>query len=304
MRKVKYKDYIYKWIINKKDYIKESTYANYSNIIFNYIIPKLGNYNIKKINYIIIQEFITFLYDSKNLSVKTIKDIVAVIKSSLKDYNYNFLKFKFNYPKEKEFKKMNILTKEEQNKIVRYIFNNINYKNIGILLSLTLGIRIGELCALKWKDIDLKNGIISINKTIQRIYIKDINKIKTKILISNPKSLNSNRIIPLNDELINLFLKLKTQNNYYFLTGSENYIEPRSYRNYFNKVLNDLGIKHYKFHTLRHTFATNCIELGFDYKVVSEILGHSNINTTLNIYVHPKMNLKKECIKSIYNNMK
>lgn len=301
---MKYKSYIYKWLINKKDYIKESTYANYSNIIFNYIIPKLGNYNTKKINYNVVQEFITFLYNHKKLSVKTIKDVISVVKMSLKDFSYNFINYKFSYPKEKEIKKVNILSKEEQNKIVKYIFDNINYKNMGILLSLTLGIRIGELCALKWDDIDLDNETININKTIQRIYTKDFKKIKTKILISNPKSLNSNRIIPLNADLINLFCKLKNHNNYYFLTGNENYIEPRNYRNYFNKVLEDLNIKHYKFHTLRHTFATNCIELGFDYKVVSEILGHSNINTTLNIYVHPKLSLKKECIKSIYDNIK
>ena len=313
MRKIKYKKYIYKWLQDKKNYIKESTYSNYSNIIFNYIIPFLGNYYIDSLNNYIIQNYILFLFekggkDNKGLSLKTIKDILMIIKSSIKKsfYEYNIKPFslKFNYPKIDNIKKMNILSKEEQNKIVKYILNNINNKNVGILLSLILGIRIGELCALKWGDFDLNNEIISINKTIQRIYIKDIDKKETKIIISSPKTLSSNREIPITKDIIYILNKIKTNNNDYFLSGNNKYIEPRSYRNYFNNLLKKLNIKHYKFHSLRHTFATNCISYGFDYKIVSELLGHSNINTTLNIYVHPKMSQKKECINNLYKNFK
>ena len=313
MRKIKYKKYIYKWLQDKKNYIKESTYSNYSNIIFNYIIPFLGNYYIDSLNNYIIQNYILFLFekggkDNKGLSLKTIKDILMIIKSSIKKsfYEYNIKPFslKFNYPKIDNIKKMNILSKEEQNKIVKYILNNINNNNVGILLSLILGIRIGELCALKWGDFDLNNEIISINKTIQRIYIKDIDKKETKIIISSPKTLSSNREIPITKDIIYILNKIKTNNNDYFLSGNNKYIEPRSYRNYFNNLLKKLNIKHYKFHSLRHTFATNCISYGFDYKIVSELLGHSNINTTLNIYVHPKMSQKKECINNLCKNFK
>lgn len=299
--KIKYKDYIYKWLENKKIGIKESTYANYSNIISNYIVPKLGKYKIKKINHDIIQEYIYYLYDTKKLSTKTIKDVIIVVKASLKTIN-NKIDFKFIYPKIIN-NKVNILTKKEQNIIVKYINENISYKNIGILLSLMLGIRIGELCALKWNDINLNEEIITVNNTIQRIYIKSKKECKSKVIITSPKTLYSQRKIPLNKDILNLLNKLQKDKNTYFLTGNNKFIEPRSYRNHFNKVLNNLNIKHYKFHCLRHTFATNLIEMGFDYKVVSELLGHSNINTTLNIYVHPKMSIKKECINSLYNSI-
>lgn len=296
--KYKYKDYIYLWLKEKKISIKESTYFNYLYIVEKYIIPQLGKYNVKKLNYDVIQEYIYYLYNEKKLSTKTIKDIVMVIKLSLRKYNKNF-NFKFNYPKLNN-KNMNILTKEEQNILVKYINDNPSYKNIGILLSLFLGMRIGEICALKWSDINIKEEIISINNTIQRVYDKLENK--SKIIISSPKTINSKRQIPISKGILKL-IKDKKDTDLYFLTSSNTFIEPRSYRNYFDKILKNLNINHYKFHTLRHTFASNLIEFGFDYKLVSELLGHSNINTTLNNYVHPKASLKKECINKLYNNL-
>lgn len=301
MIKIRYKKYIYNWLENKKPYIKESSYANYSNIITNYIVPKLGKYSIKKINHELIQKHIFYLNKELKLSVKTIKDVVIVIKSSLKKYNSQLFLMRFEYPKCSFIKNTNILTKNDQNKIVKYIINNNDNKNIGILLSLILGLRIGELCALRWDNINFDKKTISINKTLQRIYIKGNNKSISKVIVTSPKSLNSNREIPLNEEVTLLLYKLKLEGKFYILTGTEKFIEPRSYRNYFNKLLANLDIEHHKFHSLRHTFATNCLELGFDYKMVSELLGHSNISTTLNIYVHPKMSQKRKCINELYS---
>lgn len=297
--KYKYKDYVYLWLDEKKLSIKESTYFNYLYIIEKYIIPKLGKYHLKKINYDIVQKYIYYLYNEKKLSTKTIKDIVMVIKLSLKNHNNKVFNYRFNYPKSNE-KKMNILTKEEQNILVKYINNNISYKNIGILLSLSLDMRIGEICALKWSDINIDEEIITINNTIQRVYNKSKNE--SKIIIASPKTINSKMQIPLSKGMLNL-IGNKKDDNLYFLTSNKSYIEPRCYRNYFNNILKKLNISHYKFHTLRHTFATNLIEIGYDYKLVSELLGHSNINTTLNIYVHPKISLKKECINELYNKL-
>lgn len=193
------------------------------------------------------------------------------------------------------------MTKNEQNKIVRYVLNNNDNKSIGVLLSLVLGIRIGELCALKWGNINFDKKTISINETLQRICIKGINGNISKVIITSPKSFSSSREIPLSKDVLYLLYKLRSEKKFYILTGTEKYIEPRSYRNYFSKLLVKLNIEHHKFHDLRHTFATNCLELGFDYKMVSELLGHSNINTTLNIYVHPKMAQKRKCIDTLYN---
>lgn len=305
-KKILYKDWIYTWLLEKKDYIKESTYANYSNNIFNHIIPKLGNYYLNELNHKVIQDFLLEL--SKNgrkdnnggLAEKTIKDITIIIKGSIKkginEDKIKYIELTFNYPKDNKENKLYVLTKREQNKITNYVLENINSRNIGLLISLYSGIRIGELCALKWEDVDFKKNCLTINKTIQRVYIKDKNKNISKVIITTPKTKNANREIPINKDFLEILKKVKSDKKHYILTGNEKYIEPRTYRKYFNKVLDELKIKHFNFHSLRHTFATNCISLGVDYKTVSELLGHANVNITLNLYVHPRYSQKKKCI--------
>ena len=305
-KKILYKDWIYTWLLEKKDYIKESTYANYSNNIFNHIIPKLGNYYLNELNHKVIQDFLLEL--SKNgrkdntggLAEKTIKDITIIIKGSIKkginEDKIKHIELTFNYPKDNKENKLYVLTKREQNKITNYVLENINSRNIGLLISLYSGIRIGELCALRWEDIDFKKNCLTINKTIQRVYIKDKNKNISKVIITTPKTKNANREIPINKDFLEILKKVKSDKKNYILTGNEKYIEPRTYRKYFNKILDELRIKHFNFHSLRHTFATNCISLGVDYKTVSELLGHANVNITLNLYVHPRYSQKKKCI--------
>lgn len=305
-KKILYKDWIYTWLLEKKDYIKESTYANYSNNIFNHIIPKLGNYYLNELNHKVIQDFLLEL--SKNgrkdntggLAEKTIKDITIIIKGSIKkginEDKIKHIELTFNYPKDNKENKLYVLTKREQNKITNYVLENINSRNIGLLISLYSGIRIGELCALRWEDVDFKKNCLTINKTIQRVYIKDKNKNISKVIITTPKTKNANREIPINKDFLEVLKKVKSDKEHYILTGNEKYIEPRTYRKYFNKILDELKIKHFNFHSLWHTFATNCISLGVDYKTVSELLGHANVNITLNLYVHPRYSQKKKCI--------
>lgn len=305
-KKILYKDWIYTWLLEKKDYIKESTYANYSNNIFNHIIPKLGNYYLNELNHKVIQDFLLEL--SKNgrkdnnggLAEKTIKDITIIIKGSIKkginEDKIKHIELTFNYPKDNKENKLYVLTKREQNKITNYVLENINSRNVGLLISLYSGIRIGELCALRWEDVDFKKNCLTINKTIQRVYIKDKNKNISKVIITTPKTKNANREIPINKDFLEILKKVKSDKKNYILTGNEKYIEPRTYRKYFNKILDELKIKHFNFHSLRHTFATNCISLGVDYKTVSELLGHANVNITLNLYVHPRYSQKKKCI--------
>ena len=218
------------------------------------------------------------------------------LKKAINEDKMKHIELTFNYPKDQHDNKIYILTKHEQNKITDYVLKNLTTRNVGILISLYSGIRIGELCALKWEDIDFKKGILDINKTIQRIYIKDKEKNISKVIITTPKTKNANREIPINKDFLEILKKVKTNKEDYILTGNSNYIEPRTYRKYFNKVLKEAKIKHFNFHSLRHTFATNCISLGVDYKTVSELLGHANVNITLNLYVHPRLSQKKKCI--------
>ena len=237
-RKILYKDWIYTWLIEKKDYIKESTYANYSNNIFNHIIPKLGNYTLNEINHKIIQDFLLELSKSGRkdntggLSEKTIKDITIIVKGSIKkginEGKIKHIELSFNYPKDNKEKSIYILTKHEQNKITNYVLDNRNTKNIGFLISLYSGIRIGELCALQWKDIDFKNNKLMISKTIQRVYIKDKDKSISKVIITTPKTKNANREIPINKDFIELLKPLKTDKDNYILSSNDKYIEPRT----------------------------------------------------------------------------
>lgn len=310
--KVLYKDWIWDWLLYKKDYIKESTYANYSNIISNHIAPDLGKYYLNELNNKIIQGFLLKKYKTGRvdnlggLSTKTIRDIVAIIKSSLKfamkeelipSFNLDFI-----YPKVNTKDKIYTLSRQDQYKLTKYILENQTTKNLGILLTLYSGIRIGELCALQWKDIDFKNNILHINKTLQRVYIKDKQVNKSKIIITNPKTHNAEREIPLNKEFAKELNKFKTNPDDYILSCSEKWVEPRTYRRFFERVLEKSKVEKINFHGLRHTFATNCINLGVDYKTVSELLGHATVNITLNLYVHPQMSQKKKCIDLICKN--
>ena len=311
-KKILYKDWLWYWMQKKKDYIKESTYSNYSNIISNHIIPDLGNIKLFNLNNKLIQEYLINKYKTGRLdgngglSNKTIRDIIAVVKSSLKyaikEEMINNINLDFIYPKIGNKDKIYIMPKKDQEKLITYIKQNENTRNLGILLSLYSGIRIGELCALQWRDIDFRSNILHINKTLQRIYIKDNKESISKIIITSPKTHNADRDIPLNKEFSEILKKYKTESDNYILSNCDKWIEPRTYRRYFKKCLNKAKVNEINFHGLRHTFATNCIKLGVDYKTVSELLGHANVNITLNLYVHPQMSQKKKCIDLICKN--
>ena len=157
------------------------------------------------------------------------------------------------------------------------------------------GLRIGEVCALQWTDIDTNKGILYVRRTVQRITNQG-GKTKTKLFVGSPKSKSSIRAIPVPNFLVPIIYTLAQEDppDAYILTGLINKpLEPRTFQYYFNQVLNVAGIKKTKYHTLRHTFATNCVALGFDIKSLSEILGHSNVSITLNKYVHPTMQQKR-----------
>jgi integrase len=304
-KKTLYDDWLLKWLEIKKNYVKESTYANYSNIVFNYIKPYFKGTSLSKLKSNDIQKFILYCYKEKYLSPKTIKDIIIIIKMSLREANgygiYDYFEVKFKYPKNLEIIKIKTLSKREQNIIIKYCQENPNSKSLGLLLTIFSGIRIGELCALKYSDFNLKTKEVTINKTIQRIYIKE-NELngKSKIITTNAKTKKSNRIIPLHKIFCDFLKNLNYENDDFFISNSKKQIEPRTYRKYYSNVLNHLKIKHINFHALRHTFASNCIKNGIDPKTVSELLGHSSVNITLNLYVHSSEEQKRKCINSIY----
>lgn len=193
-------------------------------------------------------------------------------------------------------KEKSLLGKAEQTMLNNYLTSNPNASNVGILLSATTGIRIGELCALKWGNIDLEKRTLTIKNTVQRIKSID-GSTATKLIITLPKSNSSVRKIPLPDFIIPILRNLKGNNDYYILSGTRAIIEPRTMQYRFKHILSDLNLPNVSFHSLRHGFATTCIALGFDVKTLSEILGHSSVEITLNRYVHSSMERKAEFMK-------
>ena len=173
------------------------------------------------------------------------------------------------------------------------------------LLILATGLRIGEICGLKWSDINTDNGTIVVNRTIERIYMVEGEHKHTELVINTPKTKNSCREIPMNKELLAMVKPLKkvVNTDFYVLTNEEKPTEPRTYRNYYHRLMAHLDIPRLKYHGLRHSFATRCIESNCDYKTVSVLLGHANITTTLNLYVHPNMEQKKKCITKMFKSL-
>lgn len=198
-----------------------------------------------------------------------------------------------------------VLNKGNQRKIMEFVKSNFTFRNLGIYICLSSGLRIGEVCALTWDDIDTDLRVITITKTIQRIYLPN-EKDKTKIIIDTPKSKNSIRKIPMSYELCKMIKPLKKVVNgaFYVLSNSAIPTEPRTYRNYYKRLIKELDIPPMKFHGMRHSFATRCIECNCDYKTVSVLLGHSDISTTLNLYVHPNMEQKRLCIERMSKSLK
>lgn len=301
INKIYFTDLSYEWLKSKEDKIKKATYLNYKYIIDKYLNPSLKNISLKELEDFDFNLVVNKL--GKKLAPKTTKDIVTILKSILNfildNYDLKINVKLIKSPKQSK-KPLEVLTKSEQQKIEKYCIKENSLKNIGILICLNTGIRIGEICALKWENIDLERRELRIRKTIERVYDSQL---KTSIIIDNPKTQNSVRDIPISNKLFSLLYKIRKnyEKDDYFLTGKSNqFIEPGNYRMYFNKILKKLKIKNkYKFHILRHTFATNCINIGMDIKSLSEILGHSNVEITLNKYVHSSYETKKKFLEKL-----
>ena len=274
---------ISEWLESKIS-IKESSYTNYYSIVYSKIIPFFRNMTLSAIDNNLILKYIKHLQD-QNLSSKRIKDIMLVLKQFL---NYENIYIKYELPKVIRNKVITI-TDEDIQIIEKKAINSNNIKLFAILLDLYTGMRIGELCALQWKDFDFKNKIIHITKTLVRIKNKDKNSIyHTKVIIDTPKTQNSIRDIPINERIYTDLFKFKSNDEFYILTGSKKFITPKSYYLFYQRFLKHNHIKKYSFHSLRHTFATHSLLCGIDIKTLSEILGHSSVKTTLDLYVHIK----------------
>lgn len=289
------------WLKSKSD-LKIQSLLNYENLINKYLTNSLGKLKIIDIKCIDIENLFTEL-KNKSIAISTRKTLIYLIRSSL-NYAYNngysdyidISNIKFKLPNKTIF----VLSKEEQNILENKLKNKSNIRKTCLLLCLYTGLRVGEVCGLKWGDIDFSNKSLTIKRTIERIKNKDKNiKSKTILIESTPKSDASNRIIPIPEFMIRLLNDYKNNKGYFILSNSEKLYDPRQFESFYSRILKSCNIPPNKFHTLRHTFATRCIESKMDIKTLSEILGHSQVETTLKLYVHPSYEMKKTSLENL-----
>lgn len=295
------------WKNEKRQFVKKSTFATYSLIVDTHILPAFGL--LERVTEKDVQDFVLHKIE-RGISQKTIKDMLIVLRMMLKFGAKNsycsYVPFDVIYPTDCERQELEVLSVTNQKIIMRFVEKNFTFRNLGIFICLSTGMRIGEICALKWEDIDINLGVIHVRKTLQRIYIRENGVNRTELVMDTPKTSTSMRDIPMTKDLLSILKPLTRVVNqeYFVLTNDTVPTEPRTYRNYYKKLLVKLNIPQIKFHGLRHSFATRCIESHCDYKTVSVILGHSNISTTLNLYVHPNFEQKKKCIDKMIRALK
>lgn len=301
-------EYAEKWLESAKTRVKDSTYNKYRNTLHSYVIPDLGELKWCDVNREQVEKFTKRMLSNggkkgTGLTEGTVGGILTVLGQVFDYAAEHGADVSFDISSitvKKEQKEVKVLTFGDQKKLCRYLRNHPSERNIGILICIYTGLRIGEVCGLRWEDISFSDRTIIVRRAVQRIQTNDDQGRKTKVVITTPKSASSVRTIPIPSELFEILLSFRGDRSGYILTGSrDKFVEPRTMERQLDKVLQEAGIEHVNFHALRHTFATRCVEIDFEVKSLSEILGHSSVNITLNRYVHPSMNLKRSNMEKL-----
>lgn len=292
-----------RWEENVGQQIKESSFVKYHVIVENHLIPALGKVNVEDMTHELIEDFSLSMLrcGGKNgapLSPRTVSDILCVLRSILRFARRSGAVIPCDGSSVRIRRPpvdIRVLTRHEQEILCAFLYNNISLRNAGILLSLFAGLRVGEICALRWEDIVLEERILHVRHTMHRIQNLEPEGPRTRVIVTTPKTATSTRMIPLPEDLAQLIESLPGEHRGFFLTGREDaYAEPRIMQYHFHRCMEKCGLAPANYHALRHTFATRCVELGFDVKCLSELLGHSTVTMTMDRYVHPTMDHKRE----------
>ncbi len=305
---VLFQDVAYGWLSAKKLTVKESTYSYYTVMLNNFLIPEFGDLQLSKITSEMLSSFLLSLKDrerkcgGKTLAPKTIGDLKTILEQVLnyaKDQNM-IQNVPSCPPVSRRQTAIRVLSMNEQRLVEQEALKEDTTFTLGVLLSLYGGLRIGEVCALKWENFDFQNGTVRIDKTASRIVnIENGKPAGTKIVIGSPKTECSLRTIPLPETVLSYFSARRRSGSVYLLTGTKKLMEPRACLARYKRFLKRAGVADNTWHCLRHTFATRCVENGVDTKSLSEIMGHSDVKITLQRYVHPSMETKKEQVNKL-----
>lgn len=298
-----YEDVCGEWMDFIRTYAKESTAAVYAYTLRRYLLPHFGRYNPAEISEGRVNRYIAELAKQKThfrhgrFSAVTVANIAVIFKMTLA-FAHRHLSLpiplcRLRLPSAR--KESSRLPDGDWQKLRRIILADSSKTAAVIALAACMGMRIGEICALRRSDIDFQNGILSVRRTVQRIYTAEPQH-RTKLLVGPPKSSKSYRLLPM-PAIVSIKLRRQCRGRYGddFIFGTEKNrpLDPRTVQYRFKKYLAAHGIAYVNFHQLRHKFAGSCVENNFDLKALSEILGHSSISTTLNYYVHPTLEFKR-----------
>lgn len=302
-----FKEYSIKWLHVKKLSVKQSTYQRYNDCLLQHIYPYFGALDVNQIDQEKLSSF--FELKSEELGTSRLKTIKYLLKTIIQ-FAGNFTKthtlhFEYiQFSQNAKNKRLNMaLNKDDYVILSNYIIENNNSLSISLLFGLFGGLRIGEVCALQWKDIDFDLECVYVTKTVIRVKNYAENDKKTVLTITAPKTETSNRCVPLPSfimEVIKKYYSSDIDPNCYILTNKNNYKDPNAVHKSFKLLMEKLNLnKNYHFHNLRHTYGTNCVRHNVDIKSLCEIMGHSNVSTTLSLYVHSSYEQKKEQINKI-----
>ena len=293
------------WKTDKRQWIKPSTYAEYVYHLNKHILPFFSKPEAVPITEDTVQQFVHHLR-AKGLSLNTIRDSLMVLrmifKFGVKRGAWPHQEFNVHFPNDvKTNRNAPVMPPSDQKVLLEYIQRNFSFRNLGILICFHTGLRIGEVCALQWQDLDIENGVVHITKTVQRLWLSDGEEKVNSLTIHSPKTATSTRDIPISMSLMKIVRPLRKVMDpaAYVISNSRTPLEPRYYRDYFHRLQKQLGLQPVRFHALRHSFATRCIESKCDYKTVSVILGHASLATTMDLYVHPGFAEKKKVIEKM-----
>lgn len=300
------KELLEQWLQNHKMRYKQSTYSKYRYIIDRHLAPGIGSIQVKNVN---VSEINAFLGDKlrqggleegKPLSPAYVRTMALILNAA---FNYAAAEEFCSPLKTKIFKpaakpsKVSTLSHREYNHLRQYCQEHLNVTSLGILLALGAGLRVGEICALRWEDVDSESRILHVNHTVSRI---SDDQGKCRWLLEMPKTMSSIRVVPISDALLDALMQVrKNSGSDYIVSDCKSFTNPRTFEYRYRREISASQVTEVNFHALRHTFATRCVEGGMDIKTLSEILGHSNVSITLNTYVHSSMELKKRQVEKV-----
>lgn len=296
------------WIEDNKFKMAQSTYEKYRQLYKNYIQPYFRQTTCRQLNEKQLENFqksirYSYCHQGKVLSEGMQRTIIMLVNNALSDAYINRFTEKKLYIRPGLYKIKNpvkIISGRQQKQIEDYIYSHRDSYTLGIFMGLYTGLRLGEICALKWKDIDFGNVSICVKRTVQRLKSDSLGK--TVLVVSRPKSVSAFRIIPVPEFLISYLKPFRqcSSSEAYILTNKCSMpMEPRTLQYNYKKMLQILDIPYINFHSLRHTFATRCVTLGWDMKTLSEVLGHADTKITMDYYFHSSFEFKKEQMKKL-----